>query len=648
MRCAWLIFACAFSLWAAGDEAPGWLRELTSVTVPPQSAKVAAYVLWHEEAITVEATGRKIFVRRQAIRVLNGEGRRYGQAIERFLAGSSKVRDLRAWVISASGQTKFYGKDKVVERGVVTDDLYSDARVRQIVGEVDPGGTFGFESTVEDSSVFLQAQFGFHSGIPVHLARFSVTLQPDWQLKSTLLNHTGLEPKVEGSTHTWEMRELPYFELEPASPGLGRLGPRIAGSFVPPDAAGGASVGRVVRDWADVSRWMAELSDPQAQPDVAITAKAAQLTAGLTTELDRLRALARFAQSIRYVSIQRNLGRGGGYQPHPAKDIFSKAYGDCKDKATLMRAMANSLGFITYGVSAYSGDRDAVRPSWASPHQFNHAIMAIRLTDPTDTPSVTTVPGIGRLLFFDPTDPNTAFGHLPLDEQGSYVLIEAGDGGQLIQLPMAQARANLVERTIQMQLMPAGGMQATLEEKSLGGAATMERSRFKQLTADNYRRLMEHWVARSVPGSNLDKVTQEDTDAAFTIRLSVAAATYGKMMQNRLLVFRPTAVMRGSYSPFIEAKRTHPIVLDPEAFTESTTVILPPGFKVDELPEPVTLRTAFGEFRSSYEAKDGQVLVHRSLEVHSATVPADRYAEVKSFFEQVQGHEQAPVVLMKQ
>ena len=649
MRYPWSIFAFSFSLLAAGDDAPGWLRELTSVAVPPQSAKVAAYVLWDEEAITVEPTGRKIFVRRQAIRILNGEGRRYGQAVESFLAGSSKVRDLRAWVISASGQTKFYGKDKTVERGVVTDDLYSDARIRQITGEVDPGGTFGFESTVEDSSVFLQAQFGFHSGIPVHLARFSVTLPPDWQLKPVLLNHTGLEPTVDGNTHSWEMRELPYFEREPASPGLGRLGPRIAVSFVPPaSAAGGSSLGRVVRDWADVSRWMAELSDPQAQPDSAITAKAAQLTAGLTSELDRLRALARFAQSIRYVSIQRNIGRGGGYQPHPAKDVLNKAYGDCKDKATLMRAMANSLGFTTYGISAYSGDRDAVRPSWASPHQFNHAIMAIRVADSTDTPSVTAIPGLGRLLFFDPTDSNTAFGNLPLDEQGSYVLIEAGDGGQLIQLPIAQAHANLVERTIQMQLRPDGGMQASLQERSLGGAATAERSRFKQLTADNYRRLMERWVARSVPGSILDKVTQEDTAAAFTIRLSVTAATYGKTMQNRLMVFRPTAVMRGSYSPFTEAKRTHPVVLDPEAFTESTTVVLPPGFKVDELPEPVTLRTSFGEFRSSYEAKDGQVLVQRSLEVHAATVPADRYAEVKSFFEQVYGHEQAPVVLMKQ
>ena len=645
MKCLGPLLLACLALHAA-DEAPGWLKELTTVSVPPQSAKVSAYVLWDEEALTVEPTGRKVIVRRQAVRILNAEGRKYGQATEHFMAGSSKVRDLRAWVISASGQTKLYGKDKAIERGVVTDDLYSDARVRQIFGEVDPGGTFGFESTVEDSSVFLQAQFRFHSGIPVHCARFSVTLPPEWKHQAVLLNHAPLEPTVNGATSTWEMRQLPYFEPEPSSPGLGGLGPRLAVSFIPPPGAA-ATTGRVIRDWADVSRWMSELGDPQAQPDDAIRAKASQLTAGLNGELERLQALARYAQYIRYVSIQRNIGRGGGYLPHAAKDVLAKAYGDCKDKSTLLRALAQSLGFTTYGVSVYSGDRDAVRPTWASPHQFNHAIAAIRVADSTNASSVAALPGLGRLLFFDPTDPHTSFGDLPLDEQGSYVLVEAGDRGQLVQLPLAPAQANLVERTLHVQLQADGAIAAKLEEKSRGGAATQERGRLKQLSADNYRRLIEVWVARSVPGSQLENVVPTDTDAAFTLTLGLASPVYGKLMQNRLLVFRPTAVLRGNYSPFLAPKRTHPIVLDPEAFTESTTVQLPPGFAVDEMPDPVTLRTDFGEFRSTYEAKDGQVIVHRSLEVRSATVPADRYREVKSFFEQVHGHEQASVVLIK-
>lgn len=637
---------CLGSLHAASDEAPGWLKELTSVTVPPQGAKVQAYVLWDEQSITVDPTGRKVVVRRQAVRILNGEGRRYGQAVEYFLAGSSRVRDLRAWVLSASGQTKAYGKDQVVERGVVTDDLYSDSRIRQIIGQVDPGSTFGFESTVEDSSVFLQDYFSFHSGIPVRLARYSVTLPPGWQLQAVPLNIEKLAPTVDGNTHTWELRDLPYFEPEPSSPGLRGLGPRIAVSFVPPGEA--IAGGRVIRDWVDVSRWMSELGDPQAQPDAAITAKAAQLATGRLTERDRLEALARYAQSIRYVSIQRNVGRGGGYQPHPAKDVLAKSYGDCKDKSVLMRAMAHSLGFTTYGVSAYSGDRDAVRPAWASPYQFNHAIVAIRVADSTDDAAIAQVPGLGRLLFFDPTDPHTSFGDLPLYEQGSFVLVEAGDRGQIVQLPLAPPQSNLIERTLQVQLLADGGLTADLTEKSRGAAATAARGRLKELTGDVYRRFTEHWVSRSVPGSTLQKLQPQDSESGFSLQVSLTAPTYGKLMQNRLLVFRPTAVARLGGSPFTDAKRTHPVILDSEAFTELTTVTLPPGFAVDELPEPVALKSSFGEFRSTYEAKDGKVIVRRSLEVKPTTLPPDRYREVKSFFDQVQGHEQAPVVLLKQ
>ncbi len=44
-------------------------------------------------------------------------------------------------------------------------------------------------------------------------------------------------------------------------------------------------------------------------------------------------------QNIQYISIQTGLGRGGGYRPHASNEVFAKSYGDCKDKANLMRAM---------------------------------------------------------------------------------------------------------------------------------------------------------------------------------------------------------------------------------------------------------------------------------------------------------------------
>ena len=44
---------------------------------------------------------------------------------------------------------------------------------------------------------------------------------------------------------------------------------------------------------------------------------------------------------IRYVAIELGIG---GWQPHPAKDIYSNHYGDCKDKATLLSTMLKEIG----------------------------------------------------------------------------------------------------------------------------------------------------------------------------------------------------------------------------------------------------------------------------------------------------------------
>ena len=52
-----------------------------------------------------------------------------------------------------------------------------------------------------------------------------------------------------------------------------------------------------------------------------IKQKVTELTASITDPLTKMRALAKFAQhDIRYVAIELGIG---GWQPHPAADIFS-------------------------------------------------------------------------------------------------------------------------------------------------------------------------------------------------------------------------------------------------------------------------------------------------------------------------------------
>ena len=134
-----------------------------------------------------------------------------------------------------------------------------------------------------------------------------------------------------------------------------------------------------LEDWAAVSAWFAGFSEPSASLTPEISAKASELTRGAVKDLDKIRALAAFVQQTNYVSIQMNIEHGGGYTPHRATDVLSRNYGDCKDKATLLRALLKAVGIDSYAVSLYSGDREFVRPEWASPRKFNHAIVAVKL-----------------------------------------------------------------------------------------------------------------------------------------------------------------------------------------------------------------------------------------------------------------------------
>lgn len=199
------------------------------------------------------------------------------------------------------------------------------------------------------------------------------------------------------------MRDLAWVEQEDYSPTLAALVPRVMVSYFPPSGNRAGLEG--LKDWTAVAAWLSRLMDPPAAVTPAIQAKAAQLTADAATLIDKIRSIAAYTQSITYVSVDMNVTRGGGYTPHRAEDTLARSYGDCKDKATLMRALLKASGIDSYPVVIYANDRAYVRPEWASPHQFNHAIVGIRVPAGTALPTVLNDAAFGPLLISIPPIP---------------------------------------------------------------------------------------------------------------------------------------------------------------------------------------------------------------------------------------------------
>jgi hypothetical protein len=636
----------------AGDDVPPWLKQVASATATADSygKDVPAVVLWDESRVTVDEDGKVTTVYFHAVRILTREGR--GEAVARHVynTDSGKVREMRAWLIRPAGPVKKYGKDQALDVAVADNDVYNEARARLIVGsdDAEPGAVFGYEVTSEERSVFTQLGWSFQRRMPAKLSRLTLNLPAGWRAESVTFNHPKVEPAVDRTSYTWELRDLAFIEEEPLSPPLTNLVPRLAVSYFPP-AGTKAGIGRTFGSWTEVSRWLTELSDPQAALDDALAGKARQLTATAKTELERIRAIGCYVQGVNYVSIQTGLGRGGGYRPHAATDVFAKSYGDCKDKANLMRAMLKAVGIQSYLVCIYSGDPTYVRDDWASPQQFNHCIIAVKLSDETKVPTVVNHPSLGRLMVFDPTDDNTPVGDLPDHEQGSLALVVAGDGGALLRMPTTPPEANRLERVADVVLAADGSITASLHERAIGQSAVGERSIFRGLSRPDYLKRIEKWIARGASGATISKVEPLDTSAEgrFALDVDFTAARYGQVMQGRLLVFKPAIVSRRESLLLTESSRRHPVVLESNAYTETVKVKLPEGFGVDELPKGMKLDEPFGTYTTNYVVEDRQLSFTRSLVLRGATIPVGDYAKVRDFFEKMRAAEQTPVVLEK-
>src|ERR1043166_7827869 len=648
LLCGVLMLTTVTALGAPADEAPAWLQTAASIKVPVYDKEVPAVVLRNDQEVVVGSDGRVTTTTTYAVRILTRDGRGYPLASESYLTNSSKVNELHAWLIRPNGVVKKYGKDETLDVIANANDIYNEYRKKVIFAgdDADIGVVFGYQATGEDHPLFNQEFWNFQGMLPTLEARYSLTLPAGWRATSLTFNHEKIEPAVNGSSYAWELRDLAPIRDEPASPNIYNLLPTIAINYSQSDS--GIS-SKNFETWAQVSRWATELHDPQAIPDESIVAKARELTANSKTELDRIKAIGRFVQNLQYISIDIGIGRGNGYRPHAASQVLAKAYGDCKDKANLMRALLKTLNIVSYPVVIYSGDANRVWEQWASPDQFNHCIIAVRISDETVAPTVITNEKLGRLLIFDATDPNTPVGDLPEDEQGSFALVIAGEAGQLLRMPTLPPEASSYDRQADVVLTADGGITATLHERANGQAAADFRRQFRGQNAAQYQKMIESWVSYGATGAKVGKIEPKDNNEGgrFDLDVEFTAGNYAQLMQDRLLVFKHAIVSRREVLSLTDSTRKLPVVLTARNFTETVRVKLPAGFDVDELPDPVKLDTPFGSYQTTYAVKDDQLLFTRNLKQLATTIPVTQYQTVRSFFEKIRAAEQAPVVLVR-
>ena len=249
-----LVFIASLNIFG-GDSAPGWLRQAASIRPPSFEKEVSAVVLHNETQVTLENEGRMVTVENYAVKILTREGRRNAVATAFYLVSSGKVRSIEAWLIRPDGTVKEYDKKMVLDIISDPDDVYNEGRIKVIdaSGDSDAGSVFGYTIISEDRPLFFQEKWFSQDDLPAMMSRYTLNLPSGWKASSVTFNHPEIKPQINGTSYTWELRNLPFVKSEPLSPSVVNLVPWVAINYSP--EANSQSVSKAFADWLEVSRW---------------------------------------------------------------------------------------------------------------------------------------------------------------------------------------------------------------------------------------------------------------------------------------------------------------------------------------------------------------------------------------------------------
>ena len=368
------------------------------------------------------------------------------------------------------------------------------------------------------------------------------------------------------------------------------------------------------KSWEAVGAWYQALESDRIVPDAAVKAKVAELTAGKTTEEEKVRAVYGYvAMQIRYIGVAFGIGR---YQPHHAGEVLENQYGDCKDKHTLLASMLSVLGLHPNAVLIGAGMR--FNEAVPSPGSFNHLI--------------TTVPVGGQHVWLDTTAEVAPYGALLYVIRDKKALVVPDTGVAKIETTPAALPFSSYQKMDAVGTLDKDGISnSRLVLTMRGDEELFVRAAFRQISPGQY----DEMVRQISKGMGYEGTTShaevsrlEDTAEPMTISYDYKREKGGDWNNLRITPqLAPVTLPRvDEQEPPVQA-----ISLGvPRVETSMSAMKLPEGWGV-ELPEEVHEKSPYATYDETYHFEKGTLYAERRIEVLKEKVPATEWKSYKKW-----------------
>jgi hypothetical protein len=372
------------------------------------------------------------------------------------------------------------------------------------------------------------------------------------------------------------------------------------------------------QSWEDVGRFYWGLVKDQLRVTDDVRAAAQEAVKGIpeTDEAARIRAVYDFVVSrTRYVGLEFGIS---AFKPFPVETVLARRFGDCKDKASLMHAMLESLGIDSRLTLLRMKRLGGISSAPASLAVFNHAILYVPKHD----------------LFLDGTAEFHGSGELPGDDRGAEVLVVEPDGpSKFFRTPDATPADNFDETRISARLLPDGS--ATVQVKgSAQGAWTAELRRVFEPADERQARAQEQLARVAFPNVKVTAVSvsdPHDIEKPFETEITATASGFGSPKGGGLQ-FAPFGHRQSFVETYAQlSKRSLPqrLPLAQRTVVEAD-VELPAGWTA-AVPEAARESGPLGDYEITYRRTEGRIVARLALTLNGGVLQPADYTRFRAF-----------------
>ncbi|HUX28856.1 MAG TPA: DUF3857 domain-containing protein [Terracidiphilus sp.] len=631
--------------------APDWAVAAAKTPTPTTVGDAAAVVLFDEYLITIDEQNHAVERERIAVRILKPQGRSYSHCSIAYDT-DEKLNYFRSWTFTPKGK-QFQAMDSdFTDQGAYSAPvLQFTERIRTVKPPAsDPGAVVACETEQHLRPYMNEEEWEIQAPIPIVDEALELALPAGGHYADSWRKYAAVKPvETEASHLRWEIKAMPALDLENIdyTPAWAALAARMSVKW------GDLAVKGTDNQWRALGLWQKQLEEHRADPTPEITAKAQQLTAGAPDFYTKLSRITDYVQkNIRYFVVERGIG---GWQAHWAADIYRNQYGDCKDKATLLIAMLQAVGIRAHylHVDSRRGVIDPAEPSLVG----NHMITAIELPDGENDPRLVArvkAASSKTMLIFDPTDEETPVGLTRAALQGAWGNLENGADSQVLEMPVLPPETAGLSRTGNFTLTADGTLSGDVAEVFRGDDATNERWFIKDNDAKEIHQDLETGLGADFSSLTFKGFEFHDTgDLAkpLDLDLHLSDANYARPAGS-LLLLRPRVM--GSHvravNDVMDGKpRAYAIEIGhPGKWRDSFDIAVPPGYVVDETPDPEDVDVDFASYKSAVSVKGNLLHYEREYVVRQVEIPPAKAADFRRLENAILTDEKGAAVLKKQ